>query len=105
MFKKNAGGIMKHRIYAIFVLAVALLSFNVSTPAQQQDAGQGKGSPKPGVDHKARQARPIQLGTSGGNAADLANGYCCAGTLGSLIQIGGAQYILSNRHVFAGDSV
>ena len=67
-----------------------------------------KGAAKPsrgGVDHKARQERPIKLGTSGGNAGDLANGYCCSGTLGALVQKGTEQYILSNTHVFAGDSV
>lgn len=57
----------------------------------------------PAADHKARQPRPIQLGVSGGNAKDFANGYCCSGTLGALVQGGGQQYILSNSHVFAAD--
>src|SRR6185295_14017849 len=61
--------------------------------------------PGGGASHTARQTPPIQLGTSGGPAADLANGYCCGGTLGSLVQKGGSQYILSNSHVFAGDVV
>lgn len=56
-----------------------------------------------GVSHTALQAPPIQLGTSGGNVNDIANGYCCSGTLGSLVQKGGTQYILSNSHVLAGD--
>jgi hypothetical protein len=34
---------------------------------------------------------------------DLANGYCCSGTLGSLITKAGKYYILSNSHVLAGD--
>jgi hypothetical protein len=55
------------------------------------------------VPHAARQSPPIQLGTSGGWGYDLANGYCCGGTLGSLIQIGSGQYILSNYHVFEAD--
>lgn len=55
------------------------------------------------VSHTATQTPPIQLGTSGGWRFDLANGYCCGGTLGSLIQINGAQYILSNYHVFESD--
>jgi hypothetical protein len=59
----------------------------------------------PKVSHTAKQAPPIQLGTSGGWGYDLANGYCCGGTLGSLVQIGGAQYILSNYHVFESDIV
>jgi hypothetical protein len=58
-----------------------------------------------GVSHTAKQTPPIQLGTSGGNVNDIANGYCCSGTLGALVQKGGTQYILSNSHVFAGDVV
>lgn len=57
------------------------------------------------VSHTARQTPPIQLGTSGGWRNDLANGYCCGGTLGSLIQVNGVQYILSNYHVFESDIV
>src|SRR5688572_16616740 len=66
---------------------------------------QGRGGPtKPTVNHKARQDRPIQLGTSGGNATDIANGFCCSGTLGALVHgRGGRQFILSNSHVFAHD--
>jgi len=65
------------------------------------------GKPAPGakVSHTAKQTIPIQLGTSGGWRYDLANGYCCGGTLGSLIQNGGTQYILSNYHVFESDIV
>jgi hypothetical protein len=55
--------------------------------------------------HTAPQAPPIQLGTSGGWRFDLANGYCCGGTLGSLISAGGVQYILSNYHVMEADIV
>jgi hypothetical protein len=58
-----------------------------------------------GVSHTARQTPPIQLGTSGGWTYDLANGYCCGGTLGSLVSIGGVQHILSNYHVFEADIV
>ena len=39
----------------------------------------------------ATQAAPIQLGTSGGWSKDLANGYCCGGTLGCLVQVNGIQ--------------
>lgn len=55
--------------------------------------------------HTALQSPPIQLGTSGGWRFDLANGYCCGGTLGSLIHANGVQYILSNYHVFESDIV
>ncbi len=58
-----------------------------------------------GVSHTAKQTAPIQLGTSGGWSYDLANGYCCGGTLGSLVKIGSTQYILSNYHVFEADIV
>jgi hypothetical protein len=64
-------------------------------------AGGGGG----GVSHTAKQTPPIQLGTSGGWSKDLANGYCCGGTLGSLVKIGSTQYILSNYHVFESDIV
>jgi len=51
------------------------------------------------------QSIPIKLGTSGGNALDSSvQGnliYCCAGTLGSLVQRNGSFYILSNNHVLA----
>lgn len=54
--------------------------------------------------HTARYDRPIPLGVSGGNSKDFAYPYCCSGTLGALVQDGsGTKYMLSNKHVFAGD--
>jgi hypothetical protein len=67
--------------------------------------GNGGGHGGGGVSHTAKQTPPIQLGTSGGWSKDLANGFCCGGTLGSLVQIGNTQYILSNYHVFESDIV
>ena len=64
-----------------------------------------KGPPGGGVSHTAIQTPPIQLGTSGGWRFDLANGFCCGGTLGSLVQKGGTQYVLSNYHVLYSDIV
>ena len=61
--------------------------------------------PSSTVSHTAKQTPPIQLGTSGGWRYDLANGYCCGGTLGSLIQVGSQKRILSNYHVFEADIV
>lgn len=58
-----------------------------------------------GAGHKVKQTPPISLGTSGGWRNDLANGYCCGGAIGSLIQVGGVQYILSNYHVLEADIV
>jgi hypothetical protein len=55
--------------------------------------------------HTAKQTPPIQLGTSGGWRYDLANGYCCGGTLGSLVNKGGIQYVMSNYHVLEADIV
>lgn len=44
---------------------------------------------------------PIKLGTSGGNINDSSAGFCCAGTLGALVEKNGEQFILSNNHVLA----
>ncbi len=55
--------------------------------------------------YTARQTPPIWMGTSGGWSYDLANGYCCGGTLGALVRIGTTQYILSACHVLEGDIV
>ena len=57
------------------------------------------------ADHRAKQTPPVQLGTSGGWRYDLANGYCCGGTLGSLVKKGSTQYVLSNYHVLEADIV
>jgi len=57
------------------------------------------------ADHQVKQTPPVQMGTSGGWRYDLANGYCCGGTLGSLVLKGGTQYVLSNYHVLEADIV
>lgn len=95
------------------IKAEALAKGNVSplpeklenVPVQMMITGEIKifrGNP---VSHTAKQTPPIKLGTSGGWRYDLANGYCCGGTLGSLVQIGSTKYILSNYHVFESDIV
>ena len=91
--------IRRHSVTVILSAAICVLLLGASSNAQKGKPGGG------GVSYTATQARPIKLGTSGGNALDLANGYCCSGTLGALVQKGGTQYILSNTHVFAGDFV
>lgn len=68
-------------------------------------AFKGKPGGGGGVSHTAKQTPPISLGTSGGWHYDLANGYCCGGTLGSLVKIGSTQYVMSNYHVFESDIV
>lgn len=85
-------------VCVVFSLACLLGS---AGSAQQSAAKPSRG----GNDHTAHQPRPIQLGVSGGNSNDLANGFCCSGTLGALVTDGTRQFILSNTHVFAGDSV
>ena len=95
---------MRAPVRLLLALSTGALFLTTTGSAQQATArpgGGGGGAPN----HKARQARPIQLGVSGGNANDTANGFCCSGTLGALVTDGNKQYILSNTHVFAGDSV
>ena len=84
------------RLVGTVVASLLALSMNGS-------AQRGGGPPNKRPDHTARQARPIALGVSGGNASDIANGFCCSGTLGALVTDGQRQFILSNTHVFAGD--
>ena len=84
------------RLLGTVVAALLALSMNGSA--------QRGGPPNKGANHTARQQRPIALGVSGGNARDIANGYCCSGTLGALVTDGTKQFILSNTHVFAGDA-
>jgi hypothetical protein len=55
-----------------------------------------------GSAHRAALARPIPLGTSGGNELDRSRSFCCGGTLGALVEdASGTLYILSNNHVLA----
>ncbi|MFN2507528.1 MAG: hypothetical protein ABR589_02010 [Chthoniobacterales bacterium] len=77
----------------------------ISVRVELTDKFRAMAKPGSGVSHKAKQTPPIQLGTSGGWAKDLANGYCCGGTLGALVWIGGQQHILSNYHVLEADIV
>jgi hypothetical protein len=56
------------------------------------------------VDHQAAQSLPVALGTSGGNAGDANNLYCCSGTLGSLVTKNGSLYVLSANHVLTRNS-
>jgi len=77
----------------------------VNVQAELTDKFRSMAKPGGGTSHTAKQTPPIQLGTSGGWRYDLANGYCCGGTLGSLVLIGGQQHILSNYHVFEADIV
>lgn len=87
-------------------VAGARVRVEVTEPFRAMQGKAGTKLPAAGkVSHKAKQTPPIQLGTSGGWRYDLANGYCCGGTLGALVRIDDQQYILSNYHVFRSDIV
>ncbi|HSO75613.1 MAG TPA: hypothetical protein VLU47_12330 [Blastocatellia bacterium] len=80
-------------------LALGLLTF----PTGQSLFADG------GANHRVRN---LNYGVSGGNVKDITRRFCCSGTLGSLVQANGVQYILSNNHVLglagkaqAGDDV
>jgi len=77
----------------------------VRVQVEMTDKFRSMAKPGGGTSHTAIQTPPIQLGTSGGWRYDLANGFCCGGTLGSLVSIAGVQHILSNYHVFESDIV
>lgn len=85
------------------VPVVTLLTDPIVAMKGRPGGGGGGGGGK--VDHKALQSTPIELGTSGGWRYDLANGFCCGGTLGALVNRGGTAHILSNYHVFEADIV
>lgn len=88
------------RVAAMFLMQAALVCFSNEAKASPKPKEVEKGSPN----HKKRQARPIQLGVSGGTTIQLSSVGCCSGTLGSLVKdASGTFYILSNSHVFAGD--
>ncbi len=67
--------------------------------------GHGGGGGGGGTSGQSKQTPPVKMGTSGGWRYDLANGYCCGGTLGALVQKGGTKYVLTNYHVLYADIV
>ncbi len=100
------------RKIALFSLLLTVPLAITAAPPPGKGPGSGGGGGGKGdsggekIDHKAIQTLPISLGTSGGWGDDLANGYCCGGTLGSLIRLSdNSLHILSNFHVFAADVV
>jgi hypothetical protein len=100
---------MTRPAWASLGFAGIVLAALVPLLAQGQGQGRGNGggvtsdAAKKPANHKARQPRPILLGVSGGNATDIANGFCCSGTLGALVTDGATQYILSASHIFDDD--
>jgi hypothetical protein len=74
---------MKVKIFSLFlILTIALICLPTLTQAQYQTQNNN-------------------YGVSGGNVNDISRAFCCSGTLGSLVTVGGVQYILSNNHVLA----
>src|SRR3954462_5884861 len=51
--------------------------------------------------NRAVQPLPVEMGTSGGDIDDESTDFCCSGTLGALVNRGGANYILSASHAIA----
>jgi hypothetical protein len=95
------------QVTRLAVASLAILAIGMGTAWGAPPPGKGKNkNDPPALGPRDRHPMPIPLGVSGGSVTDLANGYCCSGTLGSLVEDGnGVQYILSNTHVLAGDSV
>jgi hypothetical protein len=101
----NAGQIIRglpHELRGIPIKVVFTGKFHAFGKPTRKPAST---TPTEPVSHTAPQSFPIQMGTSGGWRYDMANGYCCGGTLGSLVQVNGVQYILSNYHVLESDIV
>ncbi len=101
---------MKNRNLILSILVAvgicASVIYAAPPPGKGPNKGGGGDDSTPSLDHRGLQDGLIQMGTSGGWGQDLANGYCCAGTLGSLVEDGnGNIYILSNYHVLAADIV
>lgn len=78
-----------------------VLSLALSLPAfAHPGKGGGGGGSGATCNQQSEQPTPIELGVSGSNIDSIGNGYCCTGTLGSLVQdSSGNQYVLSNNHV------
>src|SRR5260370_13569553 len=72
--------------FAALALAVSALAIG---PSRLADSG---------ANHQVANTR---YGVSGGNVNDITRRFCCSGTLGSLVQANGVNYILSNNHVLA----
>lgn len=81
------------------VVAVAcVLAIGVALTPQESSAG-------PVCNQQSALIRPIPLGVSGGNITSTIKLHhargCFSGTLGSLVEDGSGEYILSNNHVLA----
>ena len=77
--------------FGIRLLVLVAFSLLLSSPKLIS-----KGSADGGSNHQKRNER---FGVSGGNINDASRAFCCSGTLGALLTVGGTNYILSNNHV------
>ena len=73
----------------------------VTAVSQANPAGTGSATVTVTSLNQGAQSGAVKLGTSGGNINDTNSGFCCGGTLGSLVTRNKIQYILSNNHVLA----
>ncbi len=84
---------------------VTVTAVSQADPSKSDSADVRIVKPGTGAENQARQALPVELGTSGGNAKDSTTTArtitCCSGTLGALAMRGGTAFILSNNHVLA----
>jgi hypothetical protein len=87
------------------LIAESIDGIQVETEVTGRIVAMKSGGGGGGANPRVIQTPPIQLGTSGGWRYDLANGYCCGGTLGALVLRNGTQHILSNYHVLEADIV
>jgi hypothetical protein len=80
-------------------------TFTVTAVSQVDNSSSGSAAVTIVPANQNVQMGAVTLGTSGSNANDsIPSGnaiVCCGGTLGSLVQRNGTQYILSNNHVLA----
>lgn len=87
---------MKNKIYLIAsILTLTAVCSPAARPPRPTPTPSSTPTPNP------YQTRNQHFGVSGGNINDATNSFCCSGTLGSLVSVGSALYILSNNHVLA----
>ena len=80
---------------------VEVTTVTVTAVSQANNSATGSATVTIGAPNQNAQAGAVKLGSSGGNINDTNNGFCCGGTLGSLVTRNGTLYILSNNHVLA----
>src|SRR5262245_56768518 len=93
---------MKTKIYLIAsILTLGALCSPAARPPRPTPTPSATPAPSPTPTPNPYQIRNQHFGVSGGNVNDITNTFCCSGTLGSLVSVGSALYVLSNNHVLA----